>query len=152
MWQAGNEPDITVSFLLDAEKAFDRMEWAYLFESLKKLGVGFIDWVRLLYYNPKASVVTNGRRSLAIAIRQNNNIVSIEAGGKEHKLLLYTDNILLLCRRPSTTLLHILTLIHSFSGVSGYKINWSKSEAMPLSRVCPPSVGRDGSFHGSHLA
>lgn len=66
----------------------------------KKFGVGssFTDWVRLLYYNPKAFIVTNGRRSLAIAIRQNNNIVAIKAGGKEHKLLLYADDILLLCR------------------------------------------------------
>uniref|UniRef100_A0A3Q3W4T6 Reverse transcriptase domain-containing protein n=1 Tax=Mola mola TaxID=94237 RepID=A0A3Q3W4T6_MOLML len=76
---------------------------------------------------------------LAIAIRQNNNIVGIKAGGKEHKLLLYAEDILLLCRCPSTNITHILTLIDSFSGASGYKINWSKSAAMPLSRLCPPS-------------
>uniref|UniRef100_A0A3Q3X342 Reverse transcriptase domain-containing protein n=1 Tax=Mola mola TaxID=94237 RepID=A0A3Q3X342_MOLML len=83
---------------------------------------------------------------LAIAIRQNSNIVGIKAGGKEHKLLLYADDILLLCRRPSTTIPHILTLIDSFSGASGYKINWSKSEAMPLSRLCPPSVRQGWQF------
>lgn len=122
MWQAGNKTDITVAFSLDVEKAFDRVEWAFLFQSLEKNGVcsSFIDWVRLLYCNPKASVVTNGRRSppfqlhrgtrqgcplspllfalvlepLTIAIRQNNNIIGINAGSKEHKLLLYVDNIL----------------------------------------------------------
>ncbi len=174
MWQAGNESDITVAFSLDAEKAFDRVEWAFLFQSLEKFGLGssFVNWVRLLYYSPKASVVTNGRKSppfqlhrgtrqgcplspllfalvlepLAIAIRQNNNIVGIKAGGIEHKLLLYTDDILLLCRRPSATIPHILTLIDSFLGVSGYKINWNKSEAMPLSRVCPPSIRQGWQF------
>ena len=173
IWQAGNETDITVAFSLDAEKAFDRVEWAFLFQSLEKFGIGssFVNWVRLLYYDPKASV-TNGRRSpsfqlhrgtrqgcplsplifalvlepLTIAIRQNNNIMGIKAGSKEHKLLLYVDDILLLCTCPSATIPHILTLIDSFSGVSGYKINQSKSEAMPLSRVCPPSIKQGWQF------
>lgn len=83
---------------------------------------------------------------LAIAVRQNDNIVGIKAGGKEHKLLLYVDDILLLSRSPSTTVPHILTLINSFSGVSTYKINWSKSEAMPLSRLCPPNVRQGWQF------
>lgn len=174
MWQAGREPDVTVALSLDAEKAFDRVEFPYLFQTLEKFGLGnsFINWIRLLYHNPKASVVTNGRQStafqlhrgtrqgcplspllfalalepLAIAIRQNNNIVGIKNGSEEHKLLLYADDILLLCRRPSTTVSHTLTLINSFSLVSGYKINWSKSEAMPLSKVCPPTVRKGWQF------
>uniref|UniRef100_A0A3Q3VRY6 Reverse transcriptase domain-containing protein n=1 Tax=Mola mola TaxID=94237 RepID=A0A3Q3VRY6_MOLML len=81
---------------------------------------------------------------LAIAIRQN-NIVGIKAGGKEHKLLLYADDILLLCRCPSTTIPHILSLIDSFSGGSSYKINCSKSK-MPLSRLCPLSVRQGCQF------
>ena len=65
MWQAGNEADITVALLLDPEKAFGRVEWVYILWSLEKFvpGPSFINWVELLYYIPKASVVTNGRRS-----------------------------------------------------------------------------------------
>lgn len=173
MWQAGNEADTTVAFSLDAEKAFDRLEWAHLFQTLENFGLGpsFIRWVKLLY-SPEASVVTNGRKSLpfqlhrgtrqgcplsplsfalaleplATTIRQNDNKIGIKAGTVDHKLLLYADDILLLSKSLATTVPHILTLMESFSGISGYKINWSKSEAMPVSSICPPDVMQGWQF------
>ena len=50
---------------LDAEKAFDCVEWSYPFNVLHRLNLGdnFIRWVKLLYENPMAAVITNGCRS-----------------------------------------------------------------------------------------
>lgn len=50
---------------LDAENAFDRVEWDYLFSALSRFrfGSAFILWIRLLYASPMSSVQTNKLRS-----------------------------------------------------------------------------------------
>lgn len=87
---------------------------------------------------------------LAAAIRDNANIKGIQAGKSEHKLLLYADDVLLLTTNPEAAVPHVLSLIDSFSLVSGYRVNWGKSEAMPLSTVSPPriDVSKTGSLNG----
>ena len=46
---------------LDAEKAFDRVEWNFLLAILNRLNMGsrFIEWVKSIYKSPKAAVITN---------------------------------------------------------------------------------------------
>lgn len=58
-----NATEVVIS--LDAEKAFDRVEWGYLFAVLKKFDFGekFNSMVRLLYSSPQACVCTNNLRS-----------------------------------------------------------------------------------------
>lgn len=56
-------------------------------------------------------------------------IRGVRRGHNEHKLLLYADDIL----SDPLTSLHTM---QSFSKFSGYSINWSKSQATPLSKSC----------------
>lgn len=145
---------------LDAEKAFDRIEWPYLFHTLHKFGLGqhFIRWIKLLYNEPLSAVLTNGCRSstfkvgrgtrqgcplsplifaliiepLAEAIRTNNEICVLTITNHQHKIALYADDILIFIVNPDTSTPALLDTINKFGTFSGYKINYDKSMAMPI--------------------
>ncbi|XP_059827437.1 uncharacterized protein LOC132395156 [Hypanus sabinus] len=150
---------------LDAEKAFDRVEWPYLFNVLEKFNFSpiFISWIKLIYHTPVASVFTNNQRSpffrlfrgtrqgcplspllfnialepLAIAIRQSQDILGINRGTDIHKLSLYADDLLLFISNPEKSIPAVLSLLAQFSEFSGYKLNLNKSELFPLNKRVP---------------
>ena len=132
---------------LDAEKAFDRVEWDYLFYVLKRFGFGdaFISWVNLLYTSPLASVRTNDTYSpyfplergtrqgcplspllfalvmepLAGTMRQCTDIKGIFRDNQEHKLSLYADDVLLYVSDLRTSIPNVLNILKVFDSFSG---------------------------------
>lgn len=146
---------------LDAEKAFDQIEWPYMFEALQRFGFGdsFIAWVKMLYLCPTSSILTNNDKSepfylqrgvrqgdplspllfhvalepLAIGIRGHPNIRGIKIGNVESLISLYADDTLLYFSDPEISVPPLLDFVESFGKLSGYTINWGKSEFMPLS-------------------
>uniref|UniRef100_A0A8C5GMF3 Reverse transcriptase domain-containing protein n=1 Tax=Gouania willdenowi TaxID=441366 RepID=A0A8C5GMF3_GOUWI len=159
---AQNSKKKTIILSLDAEKAFDRVNWSFLLAVLDRFGFGdsFIQWISTLYSKPKASVTTNkitsqsftlqrGTRQgcplspllfaifvepLASAVRQNSVIRGIHSSISEHKINLYADDILLYLEEPQSSLEELFKLINSFSKLSDYSINWSKSSILPLTK------------------
>ncbi len=103
------------------EKAFDRIEWRYLFEVLKRFGLGdgYIKWIKLLDNDPQQEIITNNQISkpfnlsrgtrqkcplspllflftvepLAMAIRSSPEIKVIIIGEREHSFSLFSDDI-----------------------------------------------------------
>lgn len=150
-------PKVVIS--IDAEKAFDRVEWSYLFAILTKCGIGknFISWVLLLYTLPCASIITNNKRSgylflnrgcrlgcplspllfalaiepLSIFLRTSPGVGGIIRGRAELKLSLYTDDLLFYVTDPLGTLSTIVKFFQRFGQFSGYKANVAKSECFP---------------------
>ena len=145
---------------LDAHKAFDMIEWPYLIATLRRFGFGetFIEWVKILYSDPKSFILTNGDKSspfslqcgvrqgdplspllfdialepLALGIRGHPGIKGIRLGDIETRVTLYADDLLICLTDPAVSIPTLLDYINSFGKISGYTINWQKSEFMPL--------------------
>lgn len=73
---------------------------------------------------------------LAIAIREKREIKGIKMSGLENKILIFADDVLVLLSEPKKSIPPLLDLVNSFSEISGYRVNWDKSEVMPLSDLC----------------
>lgn len=57
---------------LDFSKAFDSLEWNFMFESLKKFGFteSFLQWIKIMYNDIKSSVTNNGWISAPIKVQR----------------------------------------------------------------------------------
>lgn len=145
---------------LDAEKAFDQIEWHYLFEVLSRFNLGskFLSLVKLIYKHPTARILTNrtlsapfklhrGTRQgcplsplifalaiepLAQNIRLDPQMHGYTTKGTINKISLYADDILLFITHPQSTIPVLLNKINLFGTFSGYRINWTKSVLMPM--------------------
>ncbi len=156
------EPTTAVSW--DAMKASERIEWSYLFETLNRFGFGpnFFSHISVICSEPKAKIITNNiisepfelRRGapqgcplspvlfvlslepLAILIRENDHFKGIKALKTEMKISLFADDILITVVDLPTSVKYSLDKINEFGFISGYKINWDKSEAFLLNIHC----------------
>lgn len=66
--------------------------------------------------------------------------------GLENKILIFADDVLVLLSEPKNSIPPLLDLVNSFSEISGYRVNWDKSEVMPLSDLCTENDFRAWKF------
>lgn len=138
------QPALIIS--LDAEKAFDRVEWQYLFSVLKKFNVGnrCLRCIKSMYSNPHAQICVNGTLSekfglhrgcrqgcplssflfnLAIEPFAEDAQLSSEISGIcidkiENRISLYADDIILYLNNPDNSIPATLDLINIFGRIS----------------------------------
>ncbi len=158
---ADSHPTPCAVFSLDAEKAFDRLEWNYMWAVLQCFGFGehLISMINTLYHSPAASVITGNIISLPFPLQRGTrqgcplslllfclsleplaqaiwkSEVSIKIHDHNHSISLYADDIILYLDHFDVSVSSIIKEFDNFSSLSGYKINWSKSALMPINNV-----------------
>ena len=158
-----NENDIdAILAQIDFEKAFDSIEWSFLYKTLKTFNFGeyFISWVKLLYSDIKSCVGNNGYFSkffvlsrsirqgcpisallfilvaeiIAIKIRSNTEIKGILISDIELKISLMADDTTL-CLSDIESLRNAICEFQKFTICSGLKLNIEKTEIIPLGNL-----------------
>ena len=149
----------SMAIFVDFKKAFDTVNWNFLFKTLEALNFGpqLLQWIRTFYTDCSSCVVNNGYASvffklqrgvrqgcplsgslfvlcaeiLANAIRSNANIQGINIYGKEFKISQYADDTTVFVSdlRSAQNLFHLL---HAFQKCSGLEVNRSKTEGLWL--------------------
>uniref|UniRef100_A0A8C5PW05 Reverse transcriptase domain-containing protein n=1 Tax=Leptobrachium leishanense TaxID=445787 RepID=A0A8C5PW05_9ANUR len=147
-------------FSADAEKAFDRVRWKYLFEVLRLMGLpdAYLHWIAALYHNPTARVRINGALSTEISIyngtrqgcplspllfalslepllesiRSDADISGIRGRTREHVVSAYADDLLFMLTNVESSLPAVLRTLDDFGEHSGFRINADKSEFLDI--------------------
>jgi len=138
----------------DAEKDFDKIQHPFMVKTLQKAGIEgtYLNKIKAVYDKPTANIIHNGEKfkafplksgtrqgcpllpilfnivleALSTAIRAEQEIKGIQIG-KEVKLSLFADDMILYIENPQDSTRKLPELINEYSRVAGYKINTQKS-------------------------
>jgi hypothetical protein len=157
-WAEESDQDL-VLLLLDFEKAFDKIEWGFLFKALDKLGFSptWVSWVASLYREATSAIKVNGvigpDFQLARLIRQGcplapylfilaTDVLDYMLADPKHGVeglslpkggmirdQTFDDTALYLKGTPAN-MDRAQEVLKTFCRASGAKVNWSKSAAI----------------------
>ena len=149
-----------ILLFLDFQKAFDSVEWNFMWEALKRFNFGnnFINWIKILYKNPVFRLKNNGWLSktcnmhrgirqgcpisaiiflfvseiLGTQIRNNENIkgFTLDTNNEIEIKVIQHADDCTLPLKNSESMFHALQEINAFTKVSGMKLNMSKTECL----------------------
>ena len=139
---------------IDAEKAFDKIQHPFMIQTLQKVGIEgtYLNIIKAICGKPTANIILNGEKPKAFPLRSRtrqgcplspllfNIVLEVLATaireeikgiqiGKEVKLSLFADDMILYIENPKDATRKLQELINEFSKVTRYKINTQKSVA-----------------------
>ena len=143
---------------LDFEKAFDTVEWSFIWKALSSFnfGTSLINWIKLCYRNIESCVLNNGWASnyftpergvrqgcplspyifilcaevLANKIRANKDIKGITVCGNEIKISQYADDTTMILDGSKKSFTSALLDLELFGEISGLRLNSKKTEIL----------------------
>ena len=149
-----------VALSIDFEKAFDMIDWEFLYYALNIFGFdqAFIQWVQLLYFNIDGCVINNGFSSnpfeiqrgvrqgcplspylfivavelLGSLIRQNKYIIGLKVHDMEIKISQYADDTTIFLEPNELNIKRCMKVLDVFRDMSGLKINIEKCNIIRL--------------------
>ena len=135
---------------IDSEIAFDKIQHLFMLKTLQKVGIEgtYPNIIKAIYDEPTVNIILNGKKLkafplwsgirqgrplspllfnivlevLATAIREEKETNGIQIG-KEVKLLLFADDMILDIENPKDATRKLLELINEFGKVAEHKIN-----------------------------
>ena len=144
---------------IDFEKAFDTIEWHFLFKTLKMFNFGetFCKWIDIIYSGASACVINNGHatkffqlergirqgcpisaylfilavETLAVEIRNNRGVNGIQIGPNVIKMVQMADDTTVFVQDVKS-LRHVLSILFLFYMCSGLKINRRKTDVFHI--------------------
>ena len=146
---------------IDQDKAFDRINWNYMFNIMRKMGIPnkLIEWVKLLYHNPTSHIIlkifigsplkiSRGIRrgctlsplllsicaeGLASLIRSNNNLNGIKTpdGQNSIKIIQHADDTTIFISKNSD-FDNIKQILNTYCQGIGSKLNVNKTKGLWL--------------------
>ena len=144
---------------VDFEKAFDSIEWPFLFKCLESFNFGknFCKWIKIFYNDISSCVGNNGHYSnyfklkrsirqgcpisallfllvaeiLAIKLRTEKNVIGIKIDETEYKLSMMADDTTLIVKNLDS-FDSAIQIFNKFSECSGLKLNLNKTEIIPI--------------------
>lgn len=159
-----DQKNLSACFIcLDQEKAFDRVSWSYMFNTLTAFGFdeNFLRWIRLLYNDVSSSVIVNNYISESFPIRRGvrqgcslssllyvicyepfahkirnlDEIKGLKLPGSniEVKLSMYADDSTAILTTDSSIQKYFYWVKY-FEKISGSKVNYDKSKGLYLGK------------------
>ena len=151
-----NEKQAGLIFL-DAEKAFDNLNWTFMFKVLENMDFGdnFIQGIKSIYVSQKSHIIVNGdltepchiqkgtRQGCPLSpllfilvlealnrdIRQDDQIKGLKIK-KVFKLRAFANDLVLILQDPLNVVEHLMKKLKEFGSLAGLKVNKQKTNML----------------------
>ncbi|MCO5583429.1 hypothetical protein L7F22_037340 [Adiantum nelumboides] len=138
-------------FKVDFEKAYDKVEWDFILQSLQDMGLGkkFIKYVHVLLGNALAKIATNVSDALGLLIKNHMQTgklkgIKVEGASDDLCLQMFVDDTNALLNADDASAASFLDCLSIFCTDSGSVINHSKTGFKSSNGTIPAAVNTTG--------